>query len=136
MKADPIIGTWKLNMVKSKASDLGAMPKSETLQTEALENGLKNTFDFEGPDGKAHHAIWSVKYDGKDYPTTGDFIADSVAITKSDENTLVFVNKKAGKEVARWRVTISKDGKTQTWTGNAKKPNGQTFSATWIYDKQ
>ncbi len=136
MASDPFIGTWKLNIAQSQTSDLRTMPKSEILNTESLENGLKSTFDFVNPDGRTHHAVWSVKYDGKDYPTTGDLLADTVAITKIDANTLVFVNKKAGKEVARWRGTVSKDGEIQTWTGYAKDPNGQEFNATWVYDRQ
>ena len=133
---EPHTGIWRLNVSKSKASDPGVVPRSETLRTEALESGLQSTFDFEGPDGKAHHTVWSVNYDGKDHVTTGDLLADTVATTKIDANTLLFVNKRGGKEVAKWRSTVSKDGKIQTWTGDGRRPNGQTFSAPWVYEKE
>jgi hypothetical protein len=55
---------------------------------------------------------------------------------KIDTNTILFVFKKAGKEVGRWQITVSKDGKTQTWTGKAINPKGQVVSGTFIYDKQ
>jgi len=37
--ADPFVGTWKLNLAKSKASNPNLMHKSETIRIVAQENG-------------------------------------------------------------------------------------------------
>ncbi len=133
---NPFIGTWKLNVAKSKASDPSSMAKWETIKTEALDNGFKNTCDGVDANGKAYHYTWSPRYDGKDYPITGLPDADTSSMKKVDSNTVVEVWKKAGKEVAHWRVTVAKDGKTHTVSGKIKDEKGQDVTFDWVYDKQ
>jgi hypothetical protein len=133
--ADPLVGTWKLNVAKSKASDPSMMPKNETIKYLAQENGLKVIVDGFEARGK-YHIVWSGKYDGKDYPYTGNLDADTSAMRKVDTNIVVFVDKKAGKEVVTWRLTTSKDGKTYILAAKGKDAKGQAFTMDLIYDKQ
>ena len=133
---DPFVGTWKLNVAKSKASDPSWLPKSEIMRTEALDNGIRNTRERVDADGQAYHYTWSPKYDGKDYAIRGNPEADTSAIKKIDANTVVEVWKKAGKEVATWRVTVSKDGKTHTVVGKMRDAQGQEITVDYFYDKQ
>ena len=51
--ADPFVGTWKLNVAKSKIT--GQTPKSETLKIATQNNGFKWTFDTVDAEGKATH---------------------------------------------------------------------------------
>ena len=134
--ADPLVGTWKLNVSMSKASDPTMMPKREIIKIDALDNGTKNICDGVDANGKAYHYTWSPKYDGKDYPFTGNPDADTSAIKKVDANTVMDMWKKAGKEVATWRVTVSKDGKTHTVSGKMKDAKGQEVTFDLVYDKQ
>ncbi len=136
LAADPFVGTWKLNVAKSKASDPTMMSKREIIKIEALDNGLKFTLDGVDFYGKAYHSESSEKYDGKDYPFSGNQDADTSAIKKVDANTVVTMWKKAGKEVATWRVTVSKDGKTQTVSGKMKGAKGHEVTFDLVYDKQ
>jgi hypothetical protein len=55
---------------------------------------------------------------------------------KIDMETIVEVCKKAGKEVARFRYTVSKDGKTLTATGKIMDPKGQEYNVAYVCDKQ
>ena len=134
--ADPFVGTWKLNVAKSKATDPSVMPKSEVLKTEAVDNGLKDVWDGVDADGKAYHVTWSPKYDAKDYPITGDPTVDTCMLKKTDATTFQFVCKKAGKQAMTGRDTVSKDGKTHTMTFKGINPKGQEYSGTFVYDKQ
>jgi steroid delta-isomerase-like uncharacterized protein len=135
--SDPFAGTWKLNLVKSKVTDPSVMPKSEIFKIDAIANGIKSTFDGVDADGTAFHAEGSAKYDGKDYPLAGNATeVNTVMLKKIDATTVEWVFKNAGKEVERWRATLSKDGKTNTSTGKGTNPQGQEYKATWIYDKQ
>ncbi len=56
--------------------------------------------------------------------------------TRVNPNTLKYVNKKNGKEVARGQVVVSKDGKTFTDTGGGKDEKGQTFTWSIVMEKQ
>ena len=51
---DPLLGTWKLNLAKSKYSP-GMPPKSQTLKFEAQGDALKITADTANADGTVAH---------------------------------------------------------------------------------
>ena len=95
--ADNNVGTWKLNLAKSKYSP-GPAPKSQTLKIEAWGNdGVKYTADGVGADGKPTHAEFQAKYDGKDYPFKGNPDADMLSYKRIDANTLEATTKLNGK---------------------------------------
>jgi hypothetical protein len=135
MAADPFVGTWKLNVTKSKFPT-GQAPTSEILKCVAQENGLMGSFDTVDAAGKASHSEFSAKYDGKDYPQPGDPNVDTTAFRKINPYTLTVVDKKAGKEVGRYRSTVSTDGKTTTITGTTKDATGKEVTSISVYDKQ
>ena len=86
LAADAFIGTWKLNEAKSK---IGAgSPKFTTVVYEAAGDNVKVTVDGTDSDGKAVHDEWTGKYDGKDYPVSGDPAADTRSYKKVDDHTL------------------------------------------------
>src|SRR5258706_1475504 len=93
----PQMGTWKLNEAKSKFSP-GA-PKNTTVVYEAAGDSVKVTVDGVDADGKPSHNEWTGKFDGKDYPLTGDPAADSRSYKKIDARTMELTNKKGGKPV-------------------------------------
>src|SRR5215475_10775070 len=70
-QTDPIIGTWKLNLAKSKLSP-GPPPKSQTLTYEAVGQGVKVTVKGTDAEGKLIDIQSTANYDGKDYPVTGN----------------------------------------------------------------
>ncbi len=134
--ADPFVGTWKLDVAKSKASGPGLLHKSETIVIVAQENGGIYTFDGVDAEGKAFHGGWSGKYDGKDDPFTGNPDTDMTAARKINGNSLLFVYRKDGKEVANWRFSISKDGQKITALGKGKNAKGQDYTKNLVFDKQ
>jgi hypothetical protein len=132
---DPFVGTWKLNLTQSKFPP-GQAPRSEILKCIAQENGLKGSFDTVDAAGKSSHTDFSAKYDGKDYAQQGDPNVDTTAFRKINPYTLEVVDKKAGKEIARYRSTVSTDGKTTTITGTVKDATGREITSVSVYDKQ
>src|SRR5687767_9628439 len=106
-KVDPAVGTWKLNVEKSKYSP-GPAPKSQTLKFEAWDGGLKLTADGVDSEGKPTHAEYAAKFDGKDYPFTGSPNADAIALKRIDDYTIEATWKKGGKVTITARTTISK----------------------------
>src|SRR5689334_19956902 len=69
------MGTWKLNEAKSKLP--AAAPKNDTVVYEAAGDSIKVTVDGTDAAGKPAHNEWTGKFDGKDYPLTGDATADT-----------------------------------------------------------
>jgi hypothetical protein len=134
--ADPFVGTWKLNLAKSKASNPSLLPKSEIQTNAAQGNGIKTTFDGVDVQGKSYHQEGTGNWDGTDFPFTGDPASDMTAIKKIDANTIAVVGKMAGKEVSHWSVAVSKDGKTMTAVGKFKDEKGKEQSVTAVYDRQ
>jgi|WetSurSiteA1Bulk_404760.scaffolds.fasta_scaffold25507_1 hypothetical protein len=132
--ADPFIGTWKLNAAKSKANY--PLPKSITNTCTAQGNAQKIAIDSVESDGTITHRSWTSTFDGKDHPIVGDPNSDMSSEIRVNPNTIEYVHKKNGKEGARGRVVLSKDGKTFTDTGEGKDQKGQTFTWSIVMEKQ
>jgi hypothetical protein len=67
---DPNIGTWKLNEAKSHMPP--QVSKNSTVVFEAVGDNVKVTQDATDKDGKPIRMEWTGKFDGKDYPVTGN----------------------------------------------------------------
>src|SRR5258706_10099019 len=131
---DPNMGTWKLNEAKSKFSPGAA--KNTSVVYEAAGDSVKVTVDGVGPDGKPSHTEWAGKFDGKDYPLTGDPTADSRSYKLIDEHTLDLTSKKSGKAINSGHVVVSKDGKTRILHLTGTDSSGKKVSGVSMYDKQ
>ena len=128
------MGTWKLNEAKSK---IGAgSPKLTTVVYEAAGDSVKVTVDGTDGDGKPLHSEWTGKYDGKDYPVTGDASTDTRSYKKVNDHTLAFTNKKGDKVTISGHGVVSTDGKTRTVTLTGTDSKGKKYTSTAVYDKQ
>ncbi|MFZ3265819.1 MAG: hypothetical protein WA172_17565 [Terriglobales bacterium] len=130
----PMMGTWKLNEAKSKFSP-GAS-KSITVAYEADGDNMKCTIDGVDGTGKPYHNVWVGKFDGKDYPVTGDSEGNTRAVKKINSHTFGATNKKDGKVTTSGRIVIAADGKTRTLTLHGTDAMGKKTSETAVYDKQ
>src|SRR5215813_4686964 len=131
---DVQMGNWRLNESKSKIAT--GMSQNNTVVYEAAGDNVKVTVDGTGPDGKPTHNEWTGKFDGKDYPVTGDPNQDTRSYTKIDDHTLGLNVKKGGKKTVSGRIVVSADGKTRTVTTSGTDPEGKAFKSTAVYDKQ
>jgi len=134
LAADANIGTWKLNEAKSKISP-GA-PKNTMVVIAPAGDSVRVTVDGIGADGKPTHNEWTGKFDGKDYPVTGDPAADVRAYKPVNDHTLALTEKKGAKITNTGRVVVSADGKTRTVTVSGTDANSKKPSVTFVYDKQ
>ena len=136
-QSNPLVGTWKLNLTKSKY-DPGPAPKSLTRTVEAQDNGVKYTFEGVAADGKPIAYGFSVQFDGKDSPVTGSMPngADTISAKRIDANHYVATQKKGGKEVGISKVAVSKDGKVTTVDVTGTIAGGGKEHDVQVYDKQ
>ena len=131
---DPQLGTWKLNEAKSKFAP-GAT-KNHTVVYEASGDNVKITVDGTDKDGKSTHNEWTGKFDGKEYPVTGDPTSDMRSYEKVDDRTLKMKVKKDGKVTAKGRIVVSADGKSRTVHTDGTDAEGKKVKNTAVYDKQ
>ena len=131
---DPQMGTWKLNETKSKFAP-GAT-KNQTVVYEAAGDNVKITADGTDKEGKSTHNEWIGKFDGKDYPVTGDPKSDMRSYSKVDDQTLKMTVKKDGKVTVTGRVIVSADGKSRTVTTSGTDAEGKKVKNKVAYDKQ
>jgi hypothetical protein len=134
---DPWVGTWKLNVAKSRYTGMPA-PKSETRTVVAQGNGYQVTYEGIAADGSRISYSLTSNLDGKDSPISGTapLGADTIATKRVDAYTITSVIKKAGKEIRTVVNAVSKDGKVTTQTGNGTNEQGQPISYTAVWDKQ
>jgi hypothetical protein len=135
LAAENWLGTWKLNVAKSKYSP-GPAPKSLTLKFEATEDGIRLTSDVLDSEGEATHAVYVSKFDGKDVPWEGNPDADTASAKKIDDNSYENIWKKGGKTTITAKAVVSKDGKTLTVTLTGTDSKGRTVNNTAVYDRQ
>lgn len=140
--ADMFAGTWKANVAKSTPVP---NPAKEDVQTvEAVPNGLRVVDDGVTADGHKAHAEWTVKFDGKQYPTKmmRDGKPDprveggTISAIRIDDHTLQFTLTVNGKVFMQVRNVISTDGKTRTATQMRTSADGQQQAVSVVFDKQ
>ena len=90
------VGTWKLNLTKSKFQP-GLAPKSTTLKYEAVGEGIKVTVDQVRADGTPVHYAYTANYDGKDVPMVGNPDADMAARTRVNATTQSWSTRRAAR---------------------------------------
>ncbi len=132
--ADQFTGTWTLNVAKSKYSP-GMPPKAQTTKLETLKDGIREIVDRVNADGSQTHWDFTAKFDGKDYPITGDPDRDMASVKKVDDYTLEVVNKKAGKVTTSMKLVVAKDGKSRTNTVTGKNAAGVAINNILFFDK-
>ena len=133
--SDPRIGTWKLNVAKSKYSP-GPSPQSQTLKIEPSGQGEKVTSDVVNADGTRTTTEYTANFDGKDYPLTGSQIADTVSLKRIDARTTERTDKKGGTVAQTIRRVVSADGKMMNVTVKGKNAQGQEMSNVVVFEKQ
>jgi len=133
---NPALGTWKLNVAKSKYNP-GPAPKSMTRTLEAQGDKIKHTYQGVAADGSAISYSFTAAYDGKDYPITGSAPggADSLSITQPSPGTYEAILKKGGEVVLLSHAKISADGKVTTFNQNSPSGKGSVNNII-VYEKQ
>jgi hypothetical protein len=134
-QSDPFLGTWQLNLAKSKYSP-GPPPRSSTQNIQAEGQNDKVTTTGTDPNGNPTNTVFTGVYDGMPHPPTNpspNF--DSHADTRVDAYTHIHSYTKAGKLVGTLTSVVSPDGRTMTDTvmGNA---DGRQINIIAVYDKQ
>ena len=135
-QSDPNVGTWTLNVAKSKWSP-GPAIKSGTTVITAAGKGHKVTVDQVIADGSKRHYEYTSADDGKEVPIVGNHPdADTVLRTRVDAATTRAVMKKGGKVTTTQTAVLSADGKTRTVTTTGTNAAGQAVNNVAVFEKK
>ena len=135
-QSHPMIGTWKVNLAKSKYSP-GPPPRSNTVIWEAVGQGLRSrgeSIDAQGNPTKTDSGVFS--FDGKSTPYTGSPAFDASSYKQVNASTFEGTRTKAGKVVQTITIVLSADGKSRTVTTTGVDEKGQQINNVAVYDKQ
>ena len=132
---EAVVGTWTLNLEKSKFSP-GPALKSQTRTYAESADGIALTFSSVAADGSAMSGKSTFKYDGKDYPISGSPDYDTLSAQRVDGNTVKSVQKKAGKVIGSTVRTVSAHGKVLTLASKGKDAKGASFHNVLVFDRQ
>jgi len=138
-KDDPSIGTWKLNVAKSKFTP-GPPIQGDTRSYEVNEAGwMFVTTETTQPDGTRTGVRFAAKFDGKAYPQIGRFAPTVTMITYEpvDRRTLKYTQRDtSGKIVSTNTRTVSADGKTMIIDQRTTNASGQPVVNIELFERQ
>ena len=133
-QSDPFLGTWELNLAKSKYSP-GPPPRSQTVNNQAEGQGQKVTVTGVAANGNPVSNTITGVFDGMPHPASNPNF-DAVASTRADAYTHINSFTKAGKLVGTSTTVVSPDGKTTTATNMLLDATGKLINNVAVYDKQ
>ena len=133
--ADPLEGTWVLNVEKS--SFKAAPGPRGQIRTYALTPGGLEKMTARGvaADKRPTLVKYEARYDGKDYDITGSTGGDKISLRRIDAQTTESSQKRDGKPVIVARRTVSADGQTLTVVSTGALPDGQRIDSTLLFEK-
>jgi hypothetical protein len=132
---DPRVGTWVLNVAKSKYTP-GPPPAKEIRTYTALGHTINVNVESVDMHGNRASLRYTAVENGKDYPMTGLASADAIAMRRIGGRTFEADTKKNGKVVGTTRGEISTDRKILMLTFKSISPAGQAITNVAVYDKQ
>jgi hypothetical protein len=136
--ADPTMGTWKLNIAKSKLPPTSANIKDTVMVFREID---ANTFEGVSTetlkDGKTNTMKWTTPNSGgiQTYQQGGPPKNVSTVAVKVDAHTIYNVYLQDGKQVGLFRVTFGKDFKTFTMSGTTRDAQGKPVEYLALYEK-
>ena len=130
----PGLGSWKLNVAKSKFSP-GPAPKSTTVTFTAVGQGFKAVIDGVGGDGSKTHWEYTADFDGKPHPVTGNPDGDMVVAKRVNATTVETTYTLKGKQTTVNTRVVSADGKTMTVTSKGTNAQGQKVDNMQFFEK-
>lgn len=133
--ADPVVGTWKLNLPKSTFT-AGPALKSQTRTYSRSGPSITLVMKSVSADGSEATARTTYQLDNKDYPVMGSPDFDSLSAQQVDSHTAEFTLQKDGKAVGTTTRTVSKDGKTLTSKMKVTTASGEPSENILVFDKQ
>jgi len=133
--ADPLAGTWILNVGRTHYGGGAERRREETVACEAHGKILSCTIKSARIDGKRLVGKFTAAYDGKPYTVAGIPDTDAVILRKVDEHVVDASFTRKGRPVFGYRAVKSDDGRSLTIV--SVSPESRTvLNSVVVYDRQ
>jgi len=132
---DRILGTWILNVAKSKYSPSPA-PKSQRRSYETHPDGVKATIITMFADGTSTKVEYVADYDSLEYQVSGSAGSDTIRLKRISDDTAEATLSHAGTVIGLARRVISRDGRVMTITFEGKDSRGVLVKSVSVYEKE
>lgn len=129
-----LIGTWKLNLAKSKYAASPA-PKAAVIHTWWWDgDSLKHKVERLNEKGEVAGVSgqWIAKYDSRDHIAGGEG-ESKISLKRIDARTSEMTEGIPGKTISHFQQVVSPDGKTLTIT---RKIDGQDGEDVMVHERQ
>jgi hypothetical protein len=140
--ADPFVGIWKLDSLRSKFTTGDPSVLFATINIESLGNGLKSTASGANGEGFATDFSFTCSLDGTpckivtSTPLRGSNAVDAISLKRIDARTIAATGTREGKLVYNDRRVVSADGNTLTVTRDGTAPDGKKYRSTLVLLRQ
>jgi hypothetical protein len=131
-----LVGTWKVNVAKSKYSPGPPSPPTQTLIWRSVQGGLEFTVNSVGTDGKPTKAVTLEKSDGSYAPVQGGTTPTMRHLRRIDDHTYEDGDTVNGKATISRRIVIARDARSITVTMTGTSATGQAVNNVVVYEKQ
>ena len=135
--ADPFVGTYKLNTAKSATSG-GQLPAE--LRLTISEDGANLMIATSGKTATGSPISADVlvlpKAGGTVKAPAGERNYDATVVSRSNANTIDVVARQNGKETARVKLALSRDGKTLTRSFTSTNAQGRPLTGTSVLERE
>ncbi len=133
-RSAPLLGTWTLNVAKSKY-DPGPAPKGSTSSSWTFAqtpDGIQLNVTANGET----HTSSTFKLDGKPYPMRGGSALDAHALTQVSRLETKSNLMRGGKIIGHATILVSRNLKTMTVENTYTTPAGQSVHNVMIFDRK
>jgi hypothetical protein len=134
-RANPVLGTWKLNVAKSTFTPGPGWRSQRRTYSVEPGGGVLIRWTGIGAHGEPMHLNFVSRLDGKDYPMTGSANYDTLNAVRIDALTVRSEEKRGGKIAGIAIRKVSPDGKVLTITDEGTNRKGEKFSQVLVFDK-
>ncbi len=132
---DPVVGSWTLNVAKSKFNPGPALKSQTRVYTHGADGTILKVTGV-AADGSQISQQSTFKTDGKDYPFSGAPNFDSISLKQVDAHTVHSTQKRKGKDVGTTTRTVSADGKMLTLASKGTDAKGVAYDDVMVFDKK
>lgn len=132
--ADPMLGSWKLNLAKSTFNP-GPAPKSVNVTYTKEGDWIVSKADVIDENGKPLTRNNRFKTDGGGYPFASPYGKGTISVKVTDDHHSVATLKLAADKVLTQNTEISADGKTRTIRTTGTGDKGQAVNNVIVYDR-
>ena len=135
--ADPFVGSYKLNPEKSATSG-GQLPAELRLTISEDGGNLLIATSGKTTTGAPISADVLVvpKAGGTVQAPTGERNYDATVVSRSNANTIDVVARQKGKDTARVKLVLSRDGKTLTRSFTSTNAQGRPLTGTSVLERE